>query len=155
MGLPSGPVSYARFHMQLFRIERSRIRQPFKRYRNPFNLVHEYIQPYYTTHPRYTNHSMTVSQPRVYYALVHPSSHPFRGGPSVCVLAYSMGIPPFPPSIPPSVCAFPPKMPFRTIACRYNLPPSPTPTLSSSQAARIALYCLSSSSSCARRCWSL
>ena len=81
------------------------------------------------------------------HPLVHPSSHPPRLGPSVCALAYSIGMPPFPTS--PALCATlgPPNNPFRLIACLYSLPPSPTPNRNSSQAARMALYWRSSSRS--------
>lgn len=81
--------------------------------------------------------------------LVHPTSHPPLGGPSTCALAYSIGTPPF-PTTSPSILT-PPNSPFRVVACRYNLPPSSNPTLSSSHAARMAVYCLSSSSSACRR----
>lgn len=88
--------------------------------------------------------------------LFHASSNPFLGGPSVWLLAYSSGIPAsLPFSIPRSKSLLPPQTPLFVIAWWYNFPPSPTPSLNSSQARHMEAYWRSSSKFSADRRLSL
>lgn len=81
------------------------------------------------------------------FALLPPPVPPVLPTHSTSPLAYSIGTP------LPSPCSGILHVPVFSILFLNNLPPSPTPTLSSSQAAAIELYCLSNSSSRARRRW--